>query len=316
MASVIDTIVGQPLWLWKDTIGKPHTAAITSGSATIHDVFTDRWAIHAGTAGTSNLRITPIGGGAALDVSIVATDALGVVATKSIVNIGDSGTTDSGYPKIIKDLLGADITLLGTQGVTFIHEGYPGKDWDWIRNHADSPLTSATNTLDLAAFETSLGATPDIYTLSFGSNDVFSLTNDGTSAATITATIDQAISDARDVVTAIRAQNATAHIGLFYTFPGALLESTWKTAYPNPTFADPLRNGNWVPIIREFWAAMKTEFEGEEASDVHLIPTHLRIDTGPVLTGAYPTNDPFHFDIIKGHPEIGKAVVAWMVANW
>lgn len=88
---------------------------------------------------------------------------------KNVVQITNSGYSEHGVPATFaRRRLGANIRFVGGSDATLDDgtirlDGQGGKTWDFFRRHADSPLTSATNTLDLPAWlatVTDSGGTP------------------------------------------------------------------------------------------------------------------------------------------------------------
>jgi len=81
-----------------------------------------------------------------------------------VLCIGDSLTdADTWVDEFARRLIGSggspagkslsNIQFIGsnTDG-TYSHEGRAGRDWDWFANHADSPLTTGTDTLDITNY--------------------------------------------------------------------------------------------------------------------------------------------------------------------
>lgn len=268
----IDCVVDQAKDIFLDNIGAPLNAAV-SGTATsyLHRTLKDRLRLAPTSTGTSTLTV----GGVSETINVVD-DVTGGATTASGVFCGDSttlATGHGGWVKYIKDYFTTRLTLLGTQSTAgYAHEGHSGKTWEWMATHADSPFTSGTDTLDIAAWETAIGATPDFIVFMLGINDFFAASTTG-----FDATVTTALGHADTLIAAIEAQMSGCQIFVGTPLPG------------NARTTGPTWSSNRADNKLKFQRAAK--LYADHFSSARLIKTHVEIDPWrgyPEADGVHP----------------------------
>lgn len=267
----IDCVVNQPKDIFLDNIGASMTTAVTgTATAFLYRTLKDRLRLLPTSIGTYTLTV----GGVSETINVVD-DVSGGATTASGVFVGDSttlATGHGGWVKFIKDYLNSRLTLLGSVATAgYNHEGYSGTTWAWHATNASSPFTSATDTLDIAAWETAIGATPDFIVFMLGINDFFSASTTG-----FDTTVATALGHADTLIAAIEAQMPSTQIFVGTPLPGNARTTgpTWST--------------NRADNKLKFQRAAK--LYADHFSSARLIKTHVEIDPWR----GYPTADAVH----------------------
>lgn len=112
--------------------------------------------------------------------------------TRKALLIGDSLLSGGEIASHLNDLgvgnpTNYALTMIGTQGGATKHEGYSGKTYDWMRNHADSPFTFS-GSFDFAQYLTTNSFTMssgDHVVFLLGVNDMFGWQNDADAIARV-----------------------------------------------------------------------------------------------------------------------------------
>lgn len=285
---------------------------LTLSLATSGKVFDtgDRFRVYNGTANSQTMTVGP--DGATTTLKTVA--ALGgSPGARDVVLLGDSRTAASGdsYVKLLKDNIGTDCTLLGTQGSgSYLHEGHSGQDYEWFADNASSPLTSGAGTLDMPGYFTTIGATPDIISMWSDVNAfITGVTSGSISEANWQSAVDTELDHLQDIIDATHAVSAAIKV-IIHTAP----------AGPSPTsiwtgggYTEPGRR-----LYRRFVDVLNAEYVSRwgssEGSNIYLCPTHLVLD--PLRHWQSP--DPIHpiVGATSGHGAIEKTLRALLSDIW
>lgn len=267
--------------------------------------------------GTANSQTMSVGGAS----TTLKTLAAGVAGSRNLCAIGDSRTaptTGDTYVKLLKDRFGGDLTLLGSNGSgSNINEGHSGKDFDWLANHADSPLTSATDTLDIASWITTIGATPDLVTYWSDVNAYVNTVVTGSTAEVDWPTLWTAeFGHLQDIIDGIDAENASAKHVIIMSPVYNLTDSDWS-GY-NAAYTAGSRE-TYRQFTFDLNAAYVSTFGGREVSDrIWLFPAHLFVGGDH----DFPAGDPFHpmagtvSGLPRGHAHIEQQLAALLTDIW
>ncbi len=306
----IDVIQSQPLELWRYCValvdGRDTTQTMQESSGLrVFDHMEDRFRLYPTSTGTTTLTAASHGTTDSTTLNVVADSHS---PARNAVCYGNSitaaATSNAGWVKELKDDLGSDLTLLGTQGTTYPHEGHSGKDWEWFATNAASPLTSATDTLDIGAHVTALGATPYFAIWQSGENECFTASTGAESGwqALINAQLDH-MDDVLDAYTA--EVSGVTHI-VMMALPGAKLDAVW-TAYGSP-------GARWAyrKMIHLYNETLLTRIAAR--SDAAICAAGLAVD--PV--SGYSASDAIHPQVgaEHGHLSMARMVRYTAVANW
>lgn len=279
-------------WTW--------TGATMTQDSAVH--FHTSWS----SAQTVNLSVVATGGPMAGSGStVVQVVADGMAATK-IATVGDSGISTALVPALATALTGE--TMIGTLDCAGTPcDGVGGQSWPWFATNASSPLTDAGGALDIAAWITALGATPDVIIFSLGANDVFTLRPDQARAA-----IRASLEYARQIFAAIKAQAPNVIIGVWTLVPANTLQDAWDNNYGPATVPDSLSPTNrfrWQQhrhIVNEEYF---TAFTAMANQGIYVVPIHTWVDP----TEGFPSNNALHPDS-DGVASIVAQLKAFIVA--
>jgi len=162
------------------------------------------------------------------------------------------------------------------------HEGYSGQTWQWFAGNAASPLTDGSGNIDIAAYITAIGDTPDVVIWQLGINDCYAGGTTGQVAA-IAARLAEA-----DVLIAAFAAAAPGVIqAIVPVIPGS---TALETALGD-------RYYRWAQTYIEHWAG--------DGSDVWIVPSGLCIDrVNNYADAIHPA--------AAGYAQLAACVYAWL----
>ena len=304
----VPVIIGEELKIYGDTLANipiVNTLEVTYACGIGLQIGND-FVINAVSDDDQYLHITVTNGG------VVIRDTISKLVVKAKVNTGSKTLTMIGASIIDQ---GGDIqfgvirsifdsmtwTGIGlTKSAPDLREAYPGKTYDWLVNHADSPFTKA-GVVDIPAYYTDNGlSVPDFIYMAMGVNDAFQETDtDWTDA-------EKAIwlADISELIDAFLAHDGSVQIivGLM-----PISENTgagWENNYPGNTNQD-----NYIKIIHQMWDAIIETYEGNKYDarvSVAYAPWGLDRDDGyPKTAGVH--NNGLHPDE-SGHLELGEGL--------
>lgn len=295
-------LVGDPLELYREQIyfrdGQCSQSA--SSDLTVHTLFEDRWRIFpaGGDVGAGHTFSVTSAGVTDQATLTVAAQLDGGAPVRSAVFIGDSLTAPGAgtFVQYVKDALGAKLTLIGSvAGGGYPNEGHAGRTWAWFATDPGSPFTDAGGAIDIPAYITARGATPDWAIWNINTNDINSIGNLGI----LEAQIDIMYGHAEDLIQAWKtAAPATKHL-VCMTPRGNALDAPWG--------GEVAREFYWTKHHR-FAERMITDFGLREGELIFHAATNLAI--GPTRY-----TDNVHSDG-PGHVELARPMKAALVANW
>jgi lysophospholipase L1-like esterase len=224
----------------------------------------------------------------------------GTIAATKVVLVGDSLTDNAVYPDALAALVGGSVTFLGTKTTAggTKHDGESGKYWCWFAQDAASPMTSAANTIDIAAYVTAIGATPDVIVWQLGINSVYTAT-----LAQAESTITTELGCAATLIAAWQAAYPAAIHGISITTPGNAANQPYYDTYSYPVndvYYWRQKNHRVVERLIETYSA-------SEGSGIYLIPANLSIDR----VNGYPSDNAVHPNN-TGYEQIATVVKAWL----
>lgn len=208
----------------------------------------------------STLHVVPVTAGSGLN--------------KKYLQIGDSTTWNMmNYGYLLGDFTGdaMALTQIGTQGTApNLHEGYPGKDTEFIFSNNSCPLVH-NGAFDFANYMTTKGYTDvDFVTLAMGINDMYGMQSDE-QANTKIAT---AMAEYNFIINNIHAYNSNIKVGILLTIPPTKSQDAFGADGSNAQtqFRHKRNIMLWVKQCIE-------SFSGMEASNTYIVPYATNLDT-------------------------------------
>jgi lysophospholipase L1-like esterase len=265
----------------------------------------DHWAWTPGAAGDSMLTLSLTGGGRAASASTTIHTGDGALAATKLVLVGDSLTDNSLWPCAVAAALTGE-TLLGTQvdgGCR--NEGATGKTWQWFYSDADSPMTAADGSIDIASYLATLGDTPDVVVWHLGINDFFGpvwVAGEAYWTSFVNGKIEAYIVP---MLAAWRAAAPSTIHGLMLITDGSADVASWEANY------DPPSDDPWL-FARKKQIANKLlirRFSTASPQGIYVVPSHLAIDK----VSGYPAGNALH-PRAAGYAQLTAEVVAWLKA--
>ncbi len=199
--------------------------------------------------------------------------------TFSVAFLGDSITVANqahvlkGFVGRFGDDIGANVTLLGTQSTTwdstsYAHDGAAGDGWEQF----DSPaqVLQDGGGFNLVAYETALGARPDVMFINLGTEDALDSIAAGRS---VTEHTDKAKGHIDSVIGGITAAWNNVDIVLCTSLPGAFFQTDQQRAF-----------------VYAYNRMLLAEYASGQVAQVHVLPVHLCVD--PHV--GYPSTDTWH----------------------
>jgi len=176
--------------------------------------------------------------------------------TKTITMIADS--LQSGTPFELDEVRLA-FPLMTWTGIGLIgsapnlREGYPGKTYDWLINHIDSPFTKA-GVLDIPAYYTDNGLTvPDFIHMRMGVNEAASRASTGMTRAYLF----RWILDIKELVDAFLAHDASVQIFIGMPTSSENTGAGWENNYPGNT-----NQNRYLSVINAMRREIQLQFHG------------------------------------------------------
>jgi hypothetical protein len=208
----------------------------------------------------STLKIAPVSAGNGLN--------------KKYLQIGDSTTAqmmDFGYVvgNFTNDAM--SLTQIGTQGMGINkHEGYPGKDTNFIFSDPGSPFVF-NRIFDFSKYMSVNGFDGvDFVTLSFGINDMYGMNSDAKAKEKILASMQQYES----IITNIHAYNPNIKIGILLTIPPAKSQDAFGA--DGPYSQTRFRHKRNIML----WTKQSiAQFSKRETSNIYVVPYASNLDT-------------------------------------
>jgi len=232
-----------------------------------------------------------------------ASTVIPVVASGSsltVLVVGDSWTATGTWLDDLVTLAGINYTWVGTQTDAYgnDHEGWSGKGWTWMATHSASPMTSATNTIDIDAYLTALGVVPDVVIWELGINDAFFA-----DVGDIDAGIDTALDDADDLITAWMASAPSVTHAVLTLAAGNELQAAFELNYDPPYD----QRTDWRAKQHRYNEMLTDRYCG---TSVEIVAMGQQVDPA---TG-YPVNNAIHPDA-SGYAQVAAAVWEWLAAQ-
>lgn len=247
-----------------------------------------------------------------LDGNILKTETHSVVASQprttpvKTILLGDStikseNDVNGVLGRAMKDELGANLVLLGTQGTApYQHEGRAGWKFADYRKEKTGSLTNpfynpTTKDFDFQYYLTnSTIEKPDVVFIQLGINDVFYNSSD----TTVEATIKTMITDLKFIKTSIKAVDS--NIKVVYNLPTPPTSNVDQFAinYPNTKYTQwRVRLNNNLVVKR-----MIEEFDN---TDIDLLAINASLDTvNNIRDGVHPKNE--------GYAQIAQTLCAYL----
>ena len=193
-------------------------------------------------------------------------DGTAVPSAKNILIVGDSKTAAQTWVDELASLSGANLSFVGTQGTTNLHEGWSGKTYNWFANNAASPFVNSGK-LDVRNYLTTNSLSdPDFVVFELGTNDVFQQIS--------TSSV---LTDIDSLIAAFRKDLPNVGIGLAIEIPPSKSQDAFGNNYDNG-------NTQWQ-FRQDLYSFNKAIYDaykvggGKYQSYVTLIPFYVNIDT-------------------------------------
>lgn len=281
---------------WRDD-GAPYELSFSGLSG---ELSASAWT-HSPSVGEYAFDVSVRVGGLVLDSgSTVVRVSDGEIAPTKVVVVGDSLTAGGLFVPALSALTDGAVTFLGTQGTApNNHEGVAGKSYAWFEADNNSPMTSATSTLDIGAYLTAIGDTPDVVIWFLGVNDFYAIST----IPLADTRADQVLASLTNLLSAWQAEAPTVVHAVCLVTPGSKRDSDYDANYDPPT-----PNSEWTWRRKQHRANERfiSDWVGD-GSDVWLVPINLGLDR----VDGYPVGNALHPDA-SGHAQIAEAVHAWL----
>lgn len=300
-----DNCLRRPGGVCDPTIGQ--IVGSPPGQLRVYDFLDDRWTIAAKSttvAGDYTFRVTQ--GAAFSEVTIRVVNALdpGAPALRSCF-VGDSGVGVSGadrFPGIVQAAL-PSLVAVGTKGAgDYLNEGL-NTSWATLVGGGAGSSFSSGATFDLTTFEawvTAVGGDCDVMHLSMVANDLNSFADDDPS--TWVALIASTLADADEFLSVALAAMPACVFLVGTGWPGNMANAPWQSSYS-------FDRDDWRELYHLYLEAALPHFQGREAENIYLSPTHLEINPQGVSNyGDYPSGEAHHYQTVSGHPRTARRI--------
>lgn len=222
---------------------------------------------------------------------------VGAASSFTALLVGDSLTAGQTYPDRVATQAGGKITMLGTQGTGNLHEGHSGKTWLWFQSDVASPMTDGSGVLDVSAYLTALGATPDVVVWLLGTNGTLNKT-----AENIAAQVAAEMAAATALL--VGWPESTQH-AFALTLPGTTSQAAFTANYGNDRWTD------WRVNQQEMVLGILDTFGGRESEGIYLIPTQTAVQP-ETSWGDYVSSNALH-PTAQGYNAVGDSVAAFLL---